>query len=103
MVRIPTPMTTSPAAAGDGSPDCRAHDQHANNPFAAEVLAKPLEKATSMTQAKHCGFSRLRRRAPIVNAERARPERDDLEESASHHHILEKVDHLVLIGKVAVK
>jgi len=34
---------------------------------------------------------------------RARPKRDDLEQSAGHHHILEKVDHLVLIGKVPVR
>src|ERR1700727_1999971 len=41
--------------------------------------------------------------AEVVDAERPSPKRDDLEQPARHHHVLEEVDHLVLVGKVAVE
>jgi hypothetical protein len=39
----------------------------------------------------------------VVDAERHSAKCDDLEQSAGHHHVLEEVDHLVLVGKVAVE
>ena len=41
--------------------------------------------------------------AAVIKAERTRAERDDLEQSAGHHHVLEEVDHLVLVGKITVE
>src|SRR5882724_3264289 len=41
--------------------------------------------------------------APIVEAECAGPECRDLEEPARDHHVLEEVDHLVLVREVVVE
>src|ERR1700733_14837113 len=41
--------------------------------------------------------------APVVDAQCAGPEGYDLKEPACHHHVLEEVDHLVLVGEVAVE
>jgi 2-polyprenyl-6-methoxyphenol hydroxylase-like FAD-dependent oxidoreductase len=41
--------------------------------------------------------------APVVEAERAGTEGRDLQQAARHHHVLEEVDHLVLVGEVAVE
>ena len=41
--------------------------------------------------------------AAVVYAERPRAKRYDLEQSTGYHHVLEEVDHLILVGKVAVE
>lgn len=46
---------------------------------------------------------RARRGAARVEAERAGTERDDLEQSARDRDILEEMDHLVLVGEIAVE
>ena len=38
-----------------------------------------------------------------INAERARPKGRDLEKTADDRDVLEKVDHLVLVGEVVMK
>jgi len=38
-----------------------------------------------------------------VDAHRARAEVDDLQQAAGEHHVLEEMDHLVLIGEVAME
>jgi hypothetical protein len=48
-------------------------------------------------------LSPTRRSCPIVDAERAGAECRDLQKPTRHHHVLEEVDHLVLIGEIAVK
>jgi hypothetical protein len=50
-----------------------------------------------------CHFQSTALGAAVVYAERPRAERDDLEQSTGHHHVLEEVDHLVLVGEVAVE
>src|ERR1700735_2507830 len=45
----------------------------------------------------------LARVAPVVDAQCAGPEGYDLKETACHHHVLEEVDHLVLVSEVAVE
>jgi hypothetical protein len=42
-------------------------------------------------------------RMTIVETNRACTEGCDLKQAARHHYVLEKVDHLILIGKVAVE
>jgi hypothetical protein len=39
----------------------------------------------------------------IVDADRARAEAHDLKQAARNHDVLEEVDHLILVGKVAVE
>jgi DNA-binding transcriptional LysR family regulator len=43
------------------------------------------------------------RATPAVRAQRAGPEGHDLKRFTRHHHILEEVIHLVLVGEVAVE
>src|SRR5260221_12045540 len=38
-----------------------------------------------------------------IKADRPRTERCDLKQATRHHHVLEKMDHLILVGKVAVE
>src|SRR5260221_10088020 len=35
-----------------------------------------------------------------IKADRPRTERCDLKQATRHHHVLEKMDHLILVGKV---
>jgi hypothetical protein len=39
----------------------------------------------------------------MLDADRSGPEGGDLEQPAGHHHVLQKVDHLVLVGEIAVE
>ncbi len=39
----------------------------------------------------------------MLDADRSGPEGSDLEQPAGHHHVLQKVDHLVLVGEIAVE
>lgn len=41
--------------------------------------------------------------APVVYAQCAGPKGYDLKEATCHHYVLEEVDHLVLVGEIAVK
>src|ERR1700733_3199031 len=41
--------------------------------------------------------------APVVDAQCAGPKGYDLKETACHHHVLEEVVHLVLVGEIAVE
>src|ERR1700721_1672771 len=41
--------------------------------------------------------------APLLNANRSGPEGGDLQQATRHHHVLQEVNHLVLISKIAVK
>ena len=43
------------------------------------------------------------KRGAVVDAEGPRAERSDLQQSARDHDVLEEVDHLVLVGEVAVE
>src|SRR5882724_4591871 len=40
---------------------------------------------------------------PIVEAECAGPECRNLKQPTRHHHVLQEVDHLILVGKVVVE
>src|SRR5258706_6287672 len=42
-------------------------------------------------------------RAPVVDAERARAESDDLQQAASHHHVFDEMEYLVCIGEVRME
>src|ERR1700722_2533290 len=41
--------------------------------------------------------------APVVDAQCAGPKGYDLKQAACHHHVLEEVDHLVLVSEIAVE
>jgi hypothetical protein len=70
---------------------------------AAKRGIRKLQHRGEQTQCRFCEPLCTALGSAVVHAERPRAKRDDLEQSASHHQVLEEVDHLVLIGKVAVE
>src|SRR5579859_5837291 len=65
----------------------------------------PYRREASHTSTSRRDLSDWRHalRKAAVETERAGAEGDDLEQAARHHHILQKVDHLVLVGKIAME
>ena len=62
-----------------------------------------IRSALGLTGDRGFAGSRTILGMPIVNADRARTEGPDLKQTTRHHDVLEKVDHLILVGEVAVE
>src|SRR5260221_7928373 len=63
----------------------------------AEVKSRRVDQLTLRRN------SRAARGKAIVETDRARTEGCDLKQATRHHDVLEEVDHLVLVGEVAVE
>src|SRR5580704_11658501 len=84
---------------GRAGPECSAERPGTTLLRGSAALLVPCRGASgghSGTCAQFAGF------APIVDAECAGSECRDLEQPAGHHHVLQEVDHLVLVGEIAV-
>src|ERR1700690_3262325 len=54
-------------------------------------------------QTRHDELSRFKRRVPVVDTKCTGTEGDDLQQATCHHDVLEEINHLVLVRKVAME
>jgi len=87
--------TIAPLGLASGTVDVSLRRRHSCSPMAA----KPSGSASRYGARNSPAILRK----TIVEADCARTEGRDLEQATCHHHVLEEVDHLILVGEVAVE